>query len=100
MREVLDATRTPNGGKVSGLERAALRRVLALLGNPPIEFVLWNGEIVGMGHGTPAIRLWIQRRGHLLRLLYRPDLYFGEAYSHGEIEVDGDLVKLLEYLKF
>lgn len=98
MREVLDATRTPNGGKVSGLERAALRRVLALLGNPPIEFVLWNGEIIGMRHSIPAIRLWIHRRGHLLRLLYRPDLYFGEAYSHGEIEVDGDLAKLLEYL--
>jgi len=85
-------------GKVSGLERAALRRVLALLGNPPIELVLWNGEVLGTGQGTPAIRLSIHHRGHLLRLLYRPDLYFGEAYSHGEVEVEGDLVKLLEYV--
>ena len=89
---------TDTAGKVSGLERAALRRVLALLGNPPIELVLWNGEVVGTGQGTPAIRLLIHHRGQLLRLLYRPDLYFGEAYCHGEVDVEGDLVKLLEYV--
>lgn len=86
-----------NGGKVTALERAALERALALLNNPPIEIVLWNGEVVGATEELPAARLWIKQRGLLLRLLYRPDLYFGEAYSRGDIEVEGDLVKLLEY---
>lgn len=84
-------------GKVSALERAALERVLALLDHPPIEIVLWNGETVGAMRGAPVARLWIRQRGLLLRLLYRPDLYFGEAYSRGNIEVEGDLAKLLEY---
>ena len=84
-------------GIVSALERAALQRVLALLNNPPIELVLWNGEVVGTGQATPVARLLIHHRSLFPRLLYRPDLYFGEAYSHGEIEVEGDLVKLLEY---
>lgn len=84
-------------GKVSGLERAALERVLILLDRPPIEIVLWNGEVVGSTRGQPVARLYIRQRGLLLRLLYRPDLYFGEAYSQGEVEVEGDLVKLLEY---
>src|SRR3569623_87988 len=83
-------------GKVSALERAALERVLALLAHPPIAIVLWNGEVVG-GGTTPVARLWIHHRGLLLRLLYRPDLYFGEAYSRGEVTVEGDLIKLLEY---
>lgn len=105
--DAINETGTPNAqspaggmkaGKVSGLERAALRRVLALLGSPPIELVLWNGEVVNTGPGTPAARLWIHHRRLLLRLLYRPDLYFGEAYSHGEVKIEGDLVKLLEYL--
>lgn len=84
-------------GRVSDLERSALRRVLALLDNPPIEFALWNGEIINAGHSKPVARLRIRYRSLLLRLLYRPDLYFGEAFSQGEIEVEGDLVKLLEY---
>ena len=85
-------------GRVTALERAALRRVLAMLGKPPIELVLWNGEVIGAGSGAPVARLSISHRGLLLRLLYRPDLYFGEAYSQGEVEVEGDLVKLLEYV--
>ena len=43
-------------------------------------------------------RLLIKNRQYLLRLLYRPDLYLGEAYSRGEVQVEGDLVKMLEYL--
>lgn len=92
-----DRTGTRNGGKVTALERAALERVLALLNDPPIEIILWNGEVVGGTRELPVARLRIRQRGLLLRLLYRPDLYFGEAYSQGDIEVEGDLVKLLEY---
>lgn len=95
--DAIDDTVTRSRGKVSGLERAALRRALALLSDPPIELVLWNGEVVHTGGGTPVARLHIRQRSLLLRLLYRPDLYFGEAYTRGDIEVDGDLVKLLEY---
>lgn len=96
--DAVDDTGTHNAGKVSALERSALRRVLAMLDNPPIELVLWNGEVISAGRGKPTTRLRIRHRGLLLRLLYRPDLYFGEAYSHGDIEVEGDLVKLLEYV--
>lgn len=97
MDTATDRSTTQSGGKVTALERAALERVLALLNNPPIEIILWNGEVVGATEELPVARLWIRQRGLLLRLLYRPDLYFGEAYSQGEIEVEGDLVKLLEY---
>jgi len=93
------ANRRANGARteVAAWERAALGRVLELLDNPPIEIVLWNGEVIGGGKGEPEARLRIHHRSFLLRLLYRPDLYFGEAYSQGEIDVEGDLVRFLEY---
>ena len=93
------ANRRVNGARtdVATWERAALGRVLELLDNPPIEIVLWNGEVIGGGQDEPEARLRIHNRSFLLRLLYRPDLYFGEAYSQGEIEVEGDLVRFLEY---
>ena len=86
-----------SGGGVSGLERTALRRVLDLLGKPPVEFLLWNGEVIGAGHDEPVARVWIRKRSVLPRLLFRPDLHFGEAYSSGDVEVEGDLVKLIQY---
>lgn len=89
--------RVQRSNKVSAIERNALEHILDLLGNPPIEIVLWNGEVVGRRHTSPVARLRIRRRAYLLRLLYRPDRYFGEAYCDGDIEIDGDLVKLLEY---
>src|SRR3569623_3641453 len=75
-------------GKVTALERAALERVLALLAHPPIAIVLWNGEVVG-GGTTPVARLWIRHRGLLLRLLYRPEVNYGEAKRSGEVRVEG-----------
>jgi cyclopropane-fatty-acyl-phospholipid synthase len=43
--------------------------------------------VVGMRVGS---------RSCLFKLLINPELYFGDAYSNGSIEVDGDLVKLIE----
>src|SRR3569832_2368632 len=97
MDTATDRTTIQSGGKVTALERAALERVLALLNNPPIEIILWNGEVVGATGNFFVVRLWFWLRGLLLWLLFRLDLFFGEAYSQGEIEGEGDLVKLLEY---
>ncbi|MGH8754536.1 MAG: class I SAM-dependent methyltransferase [Burkholderiales bacterium] len=38
----------------------------------------------------------IRSRFCLFKLLINPELYFGDAYSNGSIEVDGDLVKFIE----
>jgi cyclopropane-fatty-acyl-phospholipid synthase len=42
--------------------------------------------------------LRIADRGTLVRLCANPDIQFGEAYSDGRIEVEGDLERLLEEL--
>jgi cyclopropane-fatty-acyl-phospholipid synthase len=90
---------TAGTGRVTALERAALRHVLAVLEQPPLEVVLWNGEVVRAGYGTAIARVIIRRRGWLWPLLYRPDLYFGAAYSRGAVDIEGDIVRLLEYFE-
>ncbi len=42
----INETGTPKAGEVFCLERAALRRALALLGSPPMGVVLWNGKVI------------------------------------------------------
>jgi cyclopropane-fatty-acyl-phospholipid synthase len=77
-------------------EGALLRRLLSFLGNPPFEFVLWNGERVLSRNGKVTARVKLADRATLYGLLRDAQVYFGDAYSKGTIEIEGDLVRLLE----
>jgi len=94
--------RTDDADKDAGLvdqkslEARLLRRLLTRFGDPPIEFQLgWTGEHVSP-HGTRATeRVKIADRSTLRGLLRDAQLRFGDAYSAGQIEVEGDLVRFL-----
>ena len=78
------------------LECRLMRHLLHTLGDPPIRLTLWNGEsvITGADHARQiAGGLRIANRATLLRLLIHPNLYFGEAYGSGAIEIEGDLLR-------
>jgi cyclopropane-fatty-acyl-phospholipid synthase len=74
---------------------ASLRRLLHSLGDPLIRVVLPDGRALGASAARAATRIHVRDRGALLRLLYDPDFQFGELYSAGRLEVEGDLVGLL-----
>jgi cyclopropane-fatty-acyl-phospholipid synthase len=79
------------------LEARLLRRLLSSLGDPPIEFELeWTGEHVVPNAIRPMERVRIADRGTLLGLLGDWQIRFGDAYSTGQIEIEGDLVKFME----
>ena len=87
---------TPN--RVTGPEKRLLRQMLQLLGDPPIELVLWDGEALTTSSRRPVARVHIHSRGALLRLVSNPHLHFGEEYAAGRIAVEGDLVEFLVIL--
>ncbi len=80
------------------MEARLLQRLLQAAGNPEVELLLWNGIAVRGAdlRDTPAGRVRIKDRATLYRMLRDPQMEFGEAYSEGRVEVEGDLVKLLE----
>jgi len=73
-----------------------LARLLTFLGNPPLEFILWTGERVPAAGAEPVASVRIGDRATLRGLLVDPQVGFGDSYSAGRIEVEGDLVRLLE----
>ncbi len=78
------------------LEARMLRRLLHGLGDPPIEFhLLWSGERVGPPATGPREHLRVADRRTLLGLLYDAQVRFGDAYTTGQIEVEGDLVRFM-----
>jgi cyclopropane-fatty-acyl-phospholipid synthase len=79
------------------LEGRLLARLLRFLGNPHLEFILWTGEQVPLrSTAAPIARVQIKDRATLYGLLADPQVRFGDAYSEGRIDVEGDLVQLLE----
>jgi cyclopropane-fatty-acyl-phospholipid synthase len=92
-----DATPVARSRQGASVDARLVRRLLAILGNPPLEFLLaWTGERIGAQGTAPAVHLRIADRATLLSLLRDPRVRFGDAYSAGSIEVEGDLVQLLE----
>ncbi|MGD8629157.1 MAG: cyclopropane-fatty-acyl-phospholipid synthase family protein [Gammaproteobacteria bacterium] len=80
------------------IERRVLRKLLALMGNPPVQFVLWNGAQVPATGSPECRRLHINDRHTLWQLVINPDLHFGDAYSRGTLDIEGDLTGFIESL--
>jgi cyclopropane-fatty-acyl-phospholipid synthase len=76
-----------------------LRWLLTSFGDPPIEFELaWSGERVvpGAMRATEVVR--IADRSTLRGLLRDANIRFGDAYGTGQIEVEGDMVRLMSMI--
>lgn len=82
--------------RVSSLDRWIARKLLDLLDHPPLALVLWNGEEISSSTAMPDARVHIRDSEVLHQLLVNPALHFGDLYSVGRIDVDGDLVGFLE----
>lgn len=84
------------GGMLSGGARLLLAKVMNAFGNPPVQVVLWNGLVIPGNHGDSVARVVIRDPGALVKLFIDHELYFGELYSEGRIEVQGNLLEFLE----
>jgi cyclopropane-fatty-acyl-phospholipid synthase len=73
-----------------------LARLLRMFGDPPVELVLWNGERIAPARVPPVATVRLADRGVLLALARDPQVAFGDLYSDGRIEIEGNLVALLE----
>ncbi len=82
--------------RFSFIEKWLLRKFYASIGRPPIRLVLQNRAEVSDPACPPLAEIVISDRGTLARLLLDPDVGFGDAYSEGRLEVEGDFVAFLE----
>jgi cyclopropane-fatty-acyl-phospholipid synthase len=84
-------------GRPRSFERRLLTRLHAALGNPAVELVVRGGARLTPSV-PPVARVTFASRRTLLWILLDPQMHFGDAYSDGEITLDGDLVQFLETL--
>ena len=75
-----------------------LKRFMYHAGTPPITILLWDGTEVGAAAGPEALRVRLTDRMALYKLIFNPDLQFGELYVANRLQIEGDLYKMLRVL--
>ncbi|MFL6622799.1 MAG: class I SAM-dependent methyltransferase [Sulfurifustaceae bacterium] len=90
-----DADAARYGQPASAIDRWLADKALSLVGNPSVALVLWDGDEVRLPGATPTRRAHIRDRAAFYRLLSNPSLHFGDLYSVGRVDVEGDLVEFL-----
>ena len=61
----------------------------------PIELVYWDGDSKKFGKGEAKHRITFHTPGSLRRLIFGMSMGFGEGYTSGDIEIEGDLQEIL-----
>jgi len=79
-------------------ERWLIAKLLRTAGSPPLRFQLWDDEFIEPEDTTAEFTIRLNDPKALLALLTNPNLAFGDLYSAGRLQVDGDLPDLMETL--
>ena len=82
----------------SWMDRQLLRALRSKLGPVPVALVLCDEEDVPEDSGAVVGKVRIPDRSTLLSIVVNPEVAFGDAYSEGKIEMEGDLVRALEFV--
>jgi cyclopropane-fatty-acyl-phospholipid synthase len=97
--QISSLTTAPDKGRRSGaaLEKWLMRRLLAAVGDPPLTFVLWNGEeiVPQSAVADDVVRVHVHDRSTVWRILLDPFFQFPEGYANGKVEIDGDLERAM-----
>lgn len=80
----------------AGLDDWCLSAMARRLAGAHLRIQLWDGRSVLVSDHPPVATIVIRDRPTLVRLLVSTDVAFGEAYSAGRLDVQGDLVAALE----
>lgn len=83
-------------GQLAAWERGLLGRLMRRLGNPPVRIALDGGAVLHEPGAEPMAIVRLADHAALLRLLFDPYRFLGEAFADGRVDVPGDLVSLLE----
>ncbi len=84
------------GSRIFAAEKMLVTRMLQSIGDPPVQIVLWNRQVISNHDGRAVAQVLIRDHGALLKLVSDPERYFGELYSAQRIEVQGNLLDFLD----
>ncbi len=78
------------------LDQWALGRIRHSVPTAALAFELWDGFRLTPDTGPAVGTIHFNNRPALYRWVWDPDLYFGETYMFGDVEIRGDLLAVLD----
>jgi cyclopropane-fatty-acyl-phospholipid synthase len=72
---------------VYSFDRWLVRKILAGMNEPPITFMLWNGETFSAGSAPSSATLQFKSRTALVLSIVNAEANFGDLYVNGQLEV-------------
>ncbi|MBI3839971.1 MAG: class I SAM-dependent methyltransferase [Planctomycetia bacterium] len=75
--------------------RYMMRRLLSLIGKPPVSARLWDGQEIRVSESLPLATIVFHNAATLRRVALNPFFQFSEAYANGQLDVIGDLVEAI-----
>jgi cyclopropane-fatty-acyl-phospholipid synthase len=77
------------------LDSLLLEKLSGLIGRAPVRITLPDGSEISPAESAPAGTVVIHDRRTLMNMVLSPEIAFGDAYTEGRLEVEGDLVDVL-----
>ena len=78
------------------LERWLLRQIFKAIGPAQLRFAFRDGQEMSPPGVTPVATVVIRDLRTLAGMMVDPEIFFGEAYADGRIEVQGDLARAIQ----
>ena len=81
---------------VTSLDRWLTRKMIEVVGSPPVRISLWDGVEVTPPCENPMAVMTYCDRGALLKTIADPELHWGDLYCTGRVEFEGDMAEFME----
>ena len=82
--------------RVTQFDRWLTKKMVEVVGNPPVRISLWDGVEVTPPVDNPVAILVYCNRSALLKTIADPELHWGNLYCNGEVKFEGDMVEFME----
>jgi len=82
--------------RVTNLDRWLVKKMLDVVGKPPVRISLWDGIEVTTPCENPIAVMVYCDRGALLKTILNPELHWGDLYCAGRVIFEGDLAKFMQ----
>ncbi len=81
--------------RVTRFDRWLVRKMVDVVGNPPVRISLWDGAEVTPHCKNPVATMVYCDRGALFKTIIDPELHWGDLYCTGRVEFEGDMARFM-----
>lgn len=84
--------------RVTWLDRWLVRKMVDVVGNPPVRISLWDGVEVTPPCDNPVAIMLYGDRGALIKTIVNPELHWGDLYCSGRVMFEGDMAEFMQVI--